>query len=303
MDVDESAFAFPKEGILPKSETQASEFIEHHPEWDGRNIKVAIFDTGVDPGAAGLQITSDGKSKMIDVVDCTGSGDVDTSEVVELKENETTVKGLSGRQLKLGNRSCPSGKYHLGLKRAFELFPRPLLKRIKQERKDSFMEKQQEAIAASQAALREWDKNHKSPNDKEKKERKDLEQLVDGLKEAMEQYSDPGPVFDCVVFFDGDKWRALIDFEESGDLSGVKAVTNFREEREFVTISSVKGVREHSVLLNVCVSIFQDGDLLSIVCEAGSHGTHVAGTCACAAVLPLCVDSNLDTILRYRCLT
>ncbi|EKX54447.1 tripeptidyl peptidase II [Guillardia theta CCMP2712] len=278
MDVE--ALPFPKEGILPKAETEASKFIEEHPEWDGRGIKVAIFDTGVDPGAAGLLVTSDGRPKMIDVVDCTGSGDVDTSEVVELKEGETTITGLSGRTLNLGSRTCPSGKFHLGLKRAYELFPRPLVKRVKEERKESFLVKQQEAVAAAQAALREWEKSHKSPNDKEKKERKDLEQVVDALKEAMEQYSDPGPAFDCVVYSDGERWRALIDFQESGDLQEVKALATFREEREFVTLSSVRGVRDHSVLLNVCVGIFQEGDLLSIVCEAGSHGTHVAGIVA-----------------------
>ena len=38
---------------------------------------------------------------MIDLIDATGAGDVDTSQVVELKDGVLT--GLSGRQLKVGH--------------------------------------------------------------------------------------------------------------------------------------------------------------------------------------------------------
>ena len=39
--------------ILPKEPTQALEWISKNPNLDGRNVIVAIFDTGVDPGVEG----------------------------------------------------------------------------------------------------------------------------------------------------------------------------------------------------------------------------------------------------------
>jgi hypothetical protein len=63
-------------------ETEVLQFLRAHPEYDGRGVVVAVLDTGIDPAARGLSTTTTGAPKLIHVVDCTGSGDVDTSHVV-----------------------------------------------------------------------------------------------------------------------------------------------------------------------------------------------------------------------------
>ena len=55
---------FPEAGLLPRGDTHASEFLAEHPSWDGRGVVVAVLDTGVDPGAAGLAVTPSGAKKV-----------------------------------------------------------------------------------------------------------------------------------------------------------------------------------------------------------------------------------------------
>ena len=267
-----TAESFPDVGIMPKQEIGALEWLKQHPEYDGRGVVVAIFDTGVDPGAAGLQQTSDGKPKVIDMIDGTGSGDVATTMVKEATGD--TLAGLTGRTLKLNRKWLAKGrKFHLGLKAAYEFYPDELVPRIKRSRKKAF-DKQQAALETQlRRDLAAFDKAHGKPNAEQKRKREELQARLDVLIAAGKAYDDPGPIFDCVVFHDGKVWRAVVDTDADGDLAEEKAMTNYRDELQWSTFGG-------GAELNFGVNIFEQGNRLSIVADGHPHGTHVAGIVA-----------------------
>ena len=49
-----------------------------------------------------FQTTTDGRRKIIDLVDCTGSGDVDTTTVCRTEEEkDRKIEGITGRKLQV----------------------------------------------------------------------------------------------------------------------------------------------------------------------------------------------------------
>src|SRR5690606_20498070 len=203
------------------------------------------------------------------IVDVTGSGDVRMSKARTPKDGR--VSGLSGRELSIDpGWTNPTGEYRLGLKRGYELFPSELVRRLKQERKRDWDRTQQDRAAELRAELLQWDADHPKPTAKELLQRKELEARQQVLKAAIDAYDDPGPIYDCVTFHDGQRWQAVVDTDQAGDLADETLLSDFHHRRQYATFDQVSQ-------LNFSVNIYEDGQLLSIVTLCGDHGTHVAG--------------------------
>ena len=48
---------FPDHSLVPKRETGVDRFLTKYKECDGGGVIIAILDTGIDPSAAGLQVS------------------------------------------------------------------------------------------------------------------------------------------------------------------------------------------------------------------------------------------------------
>ena len=100
--------------FLDLNPTGVSEFLSLHPEYDGRGTIIFVLDTGVDMGIGGLQKTSTGQPKVIDVRDFTGEGDIPIYKADE--DDGNFVNDNMGYSVKGANTIKPqNGDYYIGV--------------------------------------------------------------------------------------------------------------------------------------------------------------------------------------------
>jgi len=259
--------AYPWAGEVPKDATQAAAFLTTNPGFDGRGVVVGVLDTGVDPLAPGLSSkTTTGNQKVIGVYDCSGSGDVLMGPWIEASElNGIGGTSLLPRPLVVNPKWVnPSGKWRVGQKRVQDLYPRGLKERVVSERK----KEEANGFRVIEAELLSSSTDGTSEADKE-----DQKVLLAQLRTLEKELgtSSPGPVLDCIVWHDGQRLQAAI--HDSLDMSSVEPMTDFAVKYDCRRFSSLDS-------LTYAVNIYDGGDILSIVADAGAHASHVAGIIA-----------------------
>ncbi|VDM17551.1 unnamed protein product [Hydatigera taeniaeformis] len=226
------------QSMIPKREIGALQFLQKNSEFDGRGVVIAVWDTGVDPTARGLQVTSQGKPKIIDLIDASGSGDVNI-----ITDSSRTITTLTGRIVSVSvflqiplHWKPVDGLIRVGVKSAAEIFPAALLDQLRAEAMDRY-----------------W--------------RPTIQRLCDYLKEAAAFSIGPlhSDIISSLCLADGTASEVVTDVREMEILGSVLNRSSY-----YIVVA----------LLYFTVKILNAGDLLQIVTNCGSHGTHVAAIAA-----------------------
>lgn len=266
--------------LIPKREIGALAFLEAHPEYDGRDTIIAVLDTGIDPAAAGMQVTTTGERKIVDVIDATSAGDVDMSGTAE-PDADGNLTGLTGRTLTLPDGiTNPDGTFRLGLKVVREMLSRSAFNRLQEVRRERW-EKQHNArlsarlqaqAKAEAAGERPWENTAEADLTRAQLDARAREELRAAAEDNFFS-NDPGPLVDCVLWHDGEHWRAVVDTDEDGDLADETILRPFGIAGEYA-------VWAENVPITFAIQVYAEGALLSLVTVSGSHGTHVAAIAA-----------------------
>jgi len=240
----------PFSAQMPKADLGVTEFLRAHPEYDGRGIRVAILDTGIDPGHPFLQRTSLGGRKIVDWYDATTDGRLSIQHRVTV--DGPSLIGLSGRKIDLGQHYVPGATYGL-IRLDQDWLPDNLEARIQSDRRDDWSQEKRQHADAN--ALADDDAS--------------VDLAASERAYRFEEYRDHGPVWDVLVFEKGGERMIVIDQDQDGILDEEPALRSYRESGDWSTLGD-------EALLNYAVG-FESEDEIVLYFDAHGHGTHVAG--------------------------
>ena len=112
-------------GLMPLRSTGVDVFRATHPTYDGRGVIIAILDSGIDAGVAGLIGTSTGGPKLLDLRDFSGEGRIELTPVAPEADGRVRVNGaLLAGAARIG-RLTAATTWYAGVFRELPLGPPP----------------------------------------------------------------------------------------------------------------------------------------------------------------------------------
>ena len=261
-----------------------------------------------------MQITSDGKPKLIERIDASGAGDVEMTKEVEVVDGYIT--GLTGLKMKMPSDWCEknvkSNKFRIGCKRVYSLYPKILRERMQKEKVEKAWDPHhKKSLAKITNAIEQFESSKSGETvtgimvtlllkydwknqifldvGKDKLVKDNLDAELDLLMQMDKKMRSSGGQ-NCSLA------NGIID-TEIGPIFDV--ISYFNGEHWTVIINNTEDgdlenalvlrpfsiAQEYGVLtkedsLNVSVNIHNDGDIVEIVGLCSSHGTHVASIAA-----------------------
>lgn len=92
----------------------------------------------------------------------------------------------------------------------------------------------------------------------EKLEKENIDGKLEILNLCDKKFTDPGTVYDVVMFSDGEVWRCCIDTSEDGDLSQCQLLGEYSKTHEYITLTTLDQ-------LNISMNVHDNGNILELV--------------------------------------
>ncbi|MDP4190193.1 MAG: S8 family serine peptidase [Bacteroidota bacterium] len=228
--------------FLDLKPTGVEDFLNKYPKYDGRGTIILILDTGVDMGIDGLKTTPLGQTKMIDVRDFTGQGDIELFDTkLKNEQNEVVLADALGKN-GTGEITITNDEHKLSIK------------------------------GINKLSLKAADDKYYIGNFDENRF-KNSNSLVRDLN-SNGKFDDNFIVVAFKVSKGGEEyWVAYFDTNSDGSIADEKPVRSYQEKYDTFQIATSAKIAP----FNFAINIFPGQKKISLFYDDGGHGTHVAG--------------------------